>query len=267
MHLRSLVSLSLAAVLGAACAEQAAPDDPTSSLELTQADGAVIAGSFTYAGSLITFDSRLLAPEHAVLTLDVNGVQLTADADLAGGTFSSDGGLGALYADDTRALVALRDAIGAEHPELYAGLHGKLLVRHADRMAEAPVGWTLDRRVIDLAALGGTVEDRAGSCSNDSTTCLPGIGGYAYSYHDAAAHGCSASYDAYGNKASSCQGRCGAGCNWWFDDDMMQDCLDHDRCVDYHPSGGSGPGSADCGDEFWDADGDYVVTYGAYCPN
>ena len=68
--LRSLVSLSLAAVLGAACTESADPEDSTRSLELTQADDAVIAGSFAYAGSLITFESRLLAPEHAVLTLD-----------------------------------------------------------------------------------------------------------------------------------------------------------------------------------------------------
>lgn len=266
MRSNSIIPLALTLALGA-CADQQAPDDPTSPLEITQNDGTTLAGTFTYGGSAITFDSTLVAPQHAVLHLDVNGVTLTADLDLGAGTFTQDGGLGALYAEDTAALVALRDTIGATHPELYDSLQGKLLVRHADRMAEAPTGYTLDRHTIDIAGLNAVVDDRAGSCSNDGTTCLPGIGGYAYEYHDAVAHGCAATWVAYGNKASSCQGRCGAGCNWWFDDDMMQDCLDHDKCVDHHPGGGTGSGSPDCGDEFWDADGDYVVTYVAYCPN
>lgn len=266
MRLSSFVPAAFALSL-AACADQV--DDPvdTAPLQLTHDDAALIEGTFVHAGSVVTFDSRVVGPEHALLHLDVNGVTLTADLDLAGGTFTQDGGLGALYADDIAALIALRDAIGAARPELVDSLHGKLLVRHADRMAEAPEGYTLDRRVIDMSTLSAEVSDRAGSCGNDGTTCLAGIGGYAYEYHDSTGHGCTATYTTYGNYASSCQGRCGAGCNWWFDDDMMQDCLDHDRCVDHHPTGGSGSGSAYCGDEFWDADGDYVVTYAAYCPN
>lgn len=251
----------------AACADEGEVATDSAALVFHQRDAQVIRGTFDHAGSVVTFDSRLVGPEHASLRLEVNQVVLTIDLDLGSGLIETDGGLGALYPEDTAALLALRDAIGAAAPELIDALHGRLLVRHADRMAEAPVGWTLDRQVFDLATLATDTVDRAGTCGNDGTTCLPGIGGYTYSYHDGVSHGCSASWDAYGNYASSCQGRCGAGCNWWFDDDMMQDCLDHDRCVDYHPGGGTGPGSADCGDEFNDASGDYVVTYVAYCPN
>lgn len=262
-----LLAALAASVVVSACADSDTPTTEGAPLAFTQRDAEIIAGTFDYAGSVIAFDSRMIGPEHAALTLDVNGAVLTVDLDLGAGMIVTDGGLAALYGEETAALLALRDAIGATAPELIDSLHGRLLVRHADRMAEAPIGWTIDRRTFDLATMTVDTVDRAGSCGNDGTTCLPGIGGYAYSYHDATTHGCSASWDAYGNYASNCQGRCGAGCNWWFDDDMMQDCLDHDRCVDYHPSGGTGPGSADCGDEFWDADGDYVVTYVAYCPN
>ena len=145
MRLSSFVPAALALSL-AACADQA--DDPvdTAPLQLTHNDANLIEGSFVHAGSVVTFDSRVVGPEHALLHLDVNGVTLTADLDLAGGAFTQDGGLGALYADDVAALIGLRDAIGATHPELIDTLHGKLLVRHADRMAEAPVGWWSTQR-------------------------------------------------------------------------------------------------------------------------
>ena len=181
MRLSSFVPAAFALSL-AACADQV--DDPvdTAPLQLTHDDAALIEGTFVHAGSVVTFDSRVVGPEHALLHLDVNGVTLTADLDLAGGPFSQDGGLGALYADDIAALIALRDAIGATHPELIDSLHGKLLVRHADRMAEAPEGYTLDRRVIDMSTLSAEVSDRAGSCGNDGNTRLPGIGGLPHEY-------------------------------------------------------------------------------------
>lgn len=54
-------------------------------------------------------------------------------------------------------------------------------------------------------------------------------------------------------------GRCGVGCNW-FDDDDMQDCMDHDQCLEHYSTAG-------CADEWVNAADDYVVTYGAWCDN
>lgn len=64
--------------------------------------------------------------------------------------------------------------------------------------------------------------------------------------------------------SGKCTGRCGAGCNW-FDNDYMIDCFEHDVCLD-HFGGSALGGNADCGDEFWDAADDYIVTYAAWCP-
>jgi hypothetical protein len=248
------------------CQDRQEDGESESALELTSHDERVIVGTFAYAGSIVTFDSRVVGPDHAILQLEVNGVVLTADADFAGGTFVSDGHQGALYADDLAALLALRDALMTYHPELAGSVHGRLLVRHADRMAEAPIGWTLERHEIDLSEELAPHQGVVTTCGNDGVTCLPGTGGYTYEYHDARSHACQASWTAYGNKSSSCSGRCGMGCNWWFDDDFTQDCLEHDRCTDLH-GGSTTSSNPDCGDEFWDADGDYVATYIAYCPN
>ena len=261
--MRSFVPAVFTVFTIGACADSSGP--APSGLEFTRDDGSVIEGSFAAAGSIITFESRLVTPEHATLRLDVNGAVLTVDADFSAGLVVMDGGLNALYDEDVAALLALRDTLSAARPGYIDALHGTLLVRYADRMADAPIGWTLDRHDVDL---NEEVVDRAATCGNDGTTCLPGIGGTTTSKDDVGNGGtCTTrSSQKYGNQATSCQGRCGAGCNWTWDDDMMQDCLDHDKCVDFR-GGSTGSGNANCGDEFWDADGDWVVTVVAYCPN
>lgn len=261
--MRSIMA-GLALCIVAGCGSESIAPEP-SGLDLVRNDATVIEGAFASAGSIVTFESRLLGPEHATLEMDVNGVGLTIDADFGTGMVVMDGGLGALFDEDLRALLALRDALIDSHREFADSLHGTLLVRHVDRMAEAPAGMTLDRHAVDL---NEEVIDRGGSCGNDGTTCLPGIGGWSDSWDDTGYNGaCTRRVSVpYGNQTSNCKGRCGSGCNWWFDDDMMQDCLDHDYCV-YYRGGTTGTSNPNCNDEFWDADGDYVVTYVAYCPN
>lgn len=53
-----------------------------------------------------------------------------------------------------------------------------------------------------------------------------------------------------GWSAKACQGRCGAGCprNWNFY--IAKDCLDHDACLDNHPSSSSTSTFGTCGNEF-----------------
>jgi hypothetical protein len=228
----------------------------------------VIAGTFAYGGSFMEFRSVLVDQQSATLQLDVNGIVIDAAIDLAGMQFSQDGHLNALYEEDRRILDAFSVAFADAYPDLIEGsLQGKLLVRHTDRLADAPNGYTLDHRVIDMAAVSGPIVNRGASCSNDGITCLPGVHGYTNAYFDRSGGACTAYYRQYGKYEPSCAGRCGSGCKSW-DRNYTQDCHDHDWCTKI-VSGAGGTGSdPNCGDEFWHADDDYVVTYYPYyCGN
>ncbi|MBZ0232202.1 MAG: hypothetical protein K8M05_07590 [Deltaproteobacteria bacterium] len=263
--------LGLAAVFAltiAGCAEDAAPPDPSAPALELDADDTLITGSFVHAGSVIGFRSELTAPARAVLQLDVNGAVLDVTLDLGAQTYSDDGHLNALDLDELAALVALRDAVAEARPELLDTLHGKLLVRHADRMAEAPAGVTLRKQFIDIAAAQASrFENRADAdgCGGDGATCLWGTNGWDYAVYDPGSDGtCVWKWAQYGENEPNCSGRCGSGCNHWFDDDYTWDCFDHDRCVT-HFGGSVMSDNGNCGDEFWDASDDYVLTYGPWC--
>lgn len=251
----------------AACTAEVGPaPEGSSGLQLTQMDDTTIAGSFERAGSYIEFRSVSLDQQRATLHLDVNGAQLDAVLDLTAKTAVQDGYLHALYGDDVAALLALRDALGEADPAMVETLQGKLLVRHADHLAEAPVGATIDHREYTLVPANTAVTDRADAdgCGGDGATCLWGDRGYDYAVFDQGNDGyCTWWWVPYGEYTSNCSGRCGAGCNW-FDDDYTWDCLDHDRCVDWY-GGSSIWDNSNCGDEFWDADDDYWLTYGSWC--
>lgn len=259
---------SAAAVIALAlvgCADETAAPEPEA-LELSTS-ATTISGSFVHGGSVITFESTLVEPQRATLHLDVNGAALDVDLDLGAQVYADDGHLNALDADDLRALLALRDAVTEARPDLLETLHGKLLVRHADRMAEAPIGVTMDRQFVDMAAATASrFENRADAdgCGGDGATCLWGTAGYDYAVYDPGNDGtCVWRWSAYGDYTGNCTGRCGAGCNW-FDNDYTWDCFDHDRCVD-HYGGSVMSDNSNCGDEFWDASDDYALTYGPWC--
>jgi hypothetical protein len=259
------VALALTLV---ACAEQGGTPPPDGqSLEIA-ADDTTISGTLVYAGSVVGFHSESLDQQRAALRLDVNGAVLEVTLDLAAQTYADDGHLNALDPEDVAALLALRDAVAEARPDLLETLQGKLLVRHADRMAEAPVGLTLGKHQVDMAAtVASRFEDRADAdgCGGDGSTCLWGTNGWDYAVYDPGNDGtCVWRWAQYGEDQANCSGRCGAGCNHWFDDDYTWDCFDHDRCVE-HYGGSTMSGNANCGDEFWDAADDYAVTYGAWC--
>lgn len=248
------------------CADETVAPD-SNPLEM-EASATTISGTFVHAGSVITFRSELIEAQRAVLHLDVNGSALDVDLDLGAGVYSDDGHLNALDREDLAALLALRDAVAEARPDLLETLHGKLLVRHADRMAEAPIGVTIDKQFVDMtAAKTSGFENRADAdgCGGDGAKCLWGTNGWDYAVYDWGNDGyCSWQWAQYGESQENCSGRCGAGCNHWFDDDYTWDCFDHDRCVDWY-GGSTGGDSYNCGDEFWDASDDYVLTYGAWC--
>jgi len=267
MLIRSGTAVALAFTL-IACADQTSTPEPEAPALELQVDAVTISGTYVHAGSVISFRSESTGPQRASLHLDVNGAVIDAELDLGSKIAVTDGHLNALYAEDRIALLALRDALMAARPDLIDTFHGTLLVRHADHMADAPNGLTLDRRVIDIAAVpGDSFQDRADAdgCGEDGAVCLWGTNGWDYAIYDPGSDGtCVWRWAQYGENEANCSGRCGAGCNHWFDDDYTWDCFDHDRCVD-HYGGSSMWDNSNCGDEFWEADDDYWYTYGSWC--
>ncbi len=273
MFNRSYVALSFLALSAACVAQDAAPDPGTGSgLQIETLDGTTIRGTFVHAGSVVEFASESTDQQRATLHLDVNGAQLDVILDLATQTFIDDGHATAIFEDDIAVLLALRDALATEHPEIAGTLQGTLLARHTDRVAEAPAGIVLARQEISMRPVSPPrVRDPkllgadADGCGGDGATCLPGTNGWDYAVYDPGDNGtCVWQWAQYGENQSQCSGRCGAGCNHWFDDDYTWDCFDHDRCVDSY-GGSTMSGNANCGDEFWDAADDYVLTYGSWC--
>lgn len=240
--------------LGAACGAV----DPAGPLELTQADGTTVAGSFVHGQTMVVFEASSDDGQTARLHLDIDGRLLDAELDLDG-TLVEDGALD-LRAEDKEALIGLRDAFGEAHPELVlTTLHGRFLNRHTDMIADAPTGYRFGERRVDVRD-----KVRSNTTYDDSeyTTCLY-PGSWYTAYYDAGNGGTQWKWTRQAN-SGECLGRCGAGCNL-FDDDIMLDCFEHDTCVDHF--GGSVLGdSPNCGDEFDHAVAEYVVTYGAWCP-
>ncbi len=228
-------------------------------LQITAVDGTDIAGTFRHGPSTITFASRSNDQQHASLRLDIDGAVIDATYDAAG-VLTEDGYLSALYAEDHAALIALRDAVQTQYPEIVTGtLQGMFLTRHADWVAESPVGYTFGARRVDVQ---DRLQDRTTNDDDKDTTCL-WPGSWYNAYYDAGNGGAQWYWTRQAN-SGSCLGRCGAGCNW-FDDDIMLDCFEHDTCLD-HFGGSSLGGNSNCGDEYDHAVAEYVVTYAAWCP-
>lgn len=256
-HLWSLAAIATFCA-GAGCSLEEATDQAEgSALEITSATPTSVSGTFTHGDSLVVFESASSDQRFATLHLEVNGIVLDAEMDVAG-TLNEEGNFGALQPADQAALIGLRDALGVEHPELVAStLQGTFLSRHADWIAEAPIDYAFGHRTID-------VKDRIGTTNNDDpyTTCLwPGSNYYAY--YDAGNGGTQWQWYRTAN-SGNCLGRCGAGCNI-LDDDIMLDCFEHDTCLD-HFGGSSLGGNSNCGDEYDHAVSEYLLTMGAFCP-
>lgn len=80
--------------------------------------------------------------------------------------------------------------------------------------------------------------------------------GYYWVEHDAVSH-CFQGQWAYGGPDSNdCLGACGRGCDF-YSVIVTQDCGDHDICGRIH-GGSVNPWDSNCGDEYWDADDDFL---------
>lgn len=74
--------------------------------------------------------------------------------------------------------------------------------------------------------------------------------------HDAGAHCFLCEVLLSGPGSAGCMGECGPGCNGI--DTYTYDCGDHDRCGRVH-GGATNPYDSECGDEYFDADDDFLL--------
>ncbi|HZO13000.1 MAG TPA: lamin tail domain-containing protein [Polyangiaceae bacterium] len=227
------------------------PGDPDGDLEITL-DDTSIEGTFERDGKIVEFKARSFDQEQRVtVDFDIDGTPLAIVLDLAGHSLVEDAHGSSFEVDDRDILLALRDAFGKKHPGVIDRLHGKMVVKAADRYAEVPVGRALTKHEVMLhAELRVAVQS---GCGGDGVSCLSGTSGTSWAVFSAAGQ-CQAYSANYGD--SVCRGRCGIGCNW-FDEDYTWDCHDHDVCLDYY--------NGDCSDEFNDAADDWAATVAPLC--
>ncbi|MBK9034185.1 MAG: hypothetical protein IPL61_23475 [Myxococcales bacterium] len=236
-------------------------DEPTArSFELSRLDGTTVAGALDNGESVVLFESTSLDQRTVALHLEVNGAPMDFTYDVQG-VLTEDGHLAELAPRDLTALLDLRDAMNTQYTDVVENsLQGMFLSRHADWLADAPAGYTVETREVDVRdklAVANTTND-----DSIYNTCLRP--GYNYTaYYDAGNGGQQWQWTRTAN-SGSCLGRCGAGCNF-LDTDLMLDCFEHDTCVD-HFGGSSLGGNANCGDEFSHAVAEYTATMGAWCP-
>ncbi|TXI51265.1 MAG: hypothetical protein E6Q50_00890 [Lysobacter sp.] len=235
------------------------------------------------------------APARVSVRLEINGAVLDHEMDYAAGTLTVRAAERVVVADNDRdVLRSFRDALGRElstrgDMRTMAKSHD-LLWRLAEMYSEVPLGrtfegdWVIRRSsVVAIAPQTNPTSTASGAnplaaprpqgeiviaaCSDqggNSFTNLHAIVDvcdddrvfYRASAHDyCPTHGYSSKSVAYGCGASSCPGRCGAGCGAadglgaWY-----QDCLDHDICNRDHNSQLGG-----CGDEWTEAADDYAL--------
>ena len=88
------------------------------------------------------------------------------------------------------------------------------------------------------------------------------IGSYG-TRHDACLNGSGHCYDSFVisggcDRTRGCPGRCGAGCGLGGFGAYTKDCLEHDHCVGHDNAAPCCANDRRCGDEFFEAEGDYL---------
>jgi hypothetical protein len=285
----------------AGCAGNTADPTPAEStatgqgaLTVTQETEYAAAGTWTYAGQTVQFESTVSDEGLSTVKLTVNGAAFDTTFDYFTHAWQADGHKNTLFREELDALVKLEkklDEVGK------LGRPWERLFAAVSQHAAAPAGYTFMVRAGSPSAPAEKQHREAGSVSNDGVTYIcRGTNGrnfsnswdYAYAEHDSFA-GEGSSNATQGNQMHArmvtlspggcqvgstghgmCEGRCGAGCPRTYNFYFTKDCLDHDICLDYHPAAPGVSYSGDCGYEFGDADGDFAGgTSGGYyvgCP-
>lgn len=288
--------LVLAPTPGVGASEDALAAAPvTDELLISQDSGELVTGSFARGAGTVTFEGHRTSAVSASVVIVVNSKKVIADRDLRSGTASWSGAGATLLPDDRDALVALVKALDGRWIEPTRdtqetlGGHRDLVLRVSMLLAEAPLGLALDPQVaprpgerkldrtFELTGVAPTEEScladviattAAGSAerrdaliqcqqSNEDGilyfgSC--GTGGRTIC-HDADSHCFLCEIVNSGPASSGCLGECGPGCDGL--NIYTYDCGDHDQCGRVH-GGSLNPWDAECGDEYFEADDDFL---------
>jgi hypothetical protein len=270
------------------------PTKPTTdTLRVLEDDDKHLSARFGRSSTAMTLTARQTALGRASATVDVNGKSISVQRDLLRGKASWTGagavltpaehdGLLALSAQVHRAWVAPARATKQDLPD-----HTDLMIRLVMLAAEAPPGVALRPNAADRPVMKRETAERiamAGrakaSCTDRALATTPdnsaereqalsacqasnedGILFMSCTranraiFHDAASHCLLYESVNSGPGSPGCLGECGPDCNGI--DTYTYDCGDHDRCGRVH-GGSLNPWDSECGDEYWEADDDFL---------
>ncbi|WP_416900864.1 hypothetical protein [Micromonospora echinospora] len=275
----------------AASAAPAAQPLASNDLHVTASSAGRDAGTFARSATVVEFAATARSAVSTQVTLSVGGKTFTASKDHAKGTARWSGRGAALEPADKLALDAFANALESEWVEPASAtkapipLHRDLTIRLAMLLAEAPPGTMIgtqdvprpaerfgDRKLPEsavavesclaeatFATAAGSVErkDVVAACqeNNEDGIWYTRCNVNEWVLHDAGDH-CMMSELVYVGPASyDCMGKCGGGC--FIITGYTYDCADHDRCGRVH-GGSTNPWDSNCGDEYWEADDDFL---------
>jgi hypothetical protein len=273
---RPIVPLAtLAASLLLATSAGAQTADTRGELTLASRTERQISGRFDHEGRVVSFLGRTETPGHAMVRVEVDALRLETWVDFEQQRARTDGHGGVVTLQDRQALAALYErmrgglvaAPGATASQKEPP-HEALLLRRIAYWSEAPVGTTLGAREFGPPSARFAPQRPApgggGHTAAAALACqMPDENGIAYfncnvspqvECHDASHCFTCASRPA-GRYAADCPGECGPGCNGL--NIYTWDCLDHDYCCRIH-GGCLNPWDSECGDEFFEADDDFL---------
>lgn len=259
-------AIVLAGALALIASSAATAADTSDELAIANRSERELTGSLTHDGREVAFHGRLEGPSRATVSVEVGGLRLDTFVDFENQVARSDGHGAVMTLRDRQALSALYERLKRGLDGAPAGMapHEALLLRRVAYWSEAPVGITLDTREFGPPAQRFDPRRHSPKAGVSALACQTSDdNGIAYfncnsasqvECHDAS-HCFACALRPAGRNASECPGECGPGCNGL--NIYTWDCLDHDYCCRIH-GGCLNPWDSECGDEFREADDDFL---------
>ncbi len=253
--------------------------------------------SFGRSTSFVELESIKQGKDAATATLKIGGDTFKVSRNVDKGTATWSGGGAILTKAEKDALLAMAISTSEEVPSRFSATGSTmpdnvdLALRFLLLIADAPVGVVIDTSDVpapvvtfekpeDLAeaartasvpcdqeifSFGGIRDSEIGpqrACQQSNEDGIMYMSCYLSHRvleHDATGHCLLGESIQSGPGSTDCLGKCGAGC--YGGGAYTWDCGEHDRCGRVH-GGSVNPYDVDCGDEYWEADDDFLWGYG-----